>query len=223
MRIPFEPLWKQYGRIIKDHGAIVLFSVQPFTTDLINSNRKLYRYELVWEKSIKAGYLDAKRKFLKCHENIEVFYRHQPTYNPQKYKVDVPDMGRVRASRKDKSAIYGKLRTGAYVEDGTRYPGDVLHFSNHNGAVFGRTKNVVKHPTQKPIELLEYLIRTYTNEGDLVLDNAMGSGSTGIASLNLGRNFIGMELNDNFFKTSCDWMEETHNGCVRVIEKCKSS
>ena len=154
--IPFEPLWEQYERIIKLNGAIVLFSTQPFTTDLICSNRNMFRYEIVWEKTQKTGFYNANKMPLKGHENILVFYK--------------------------------------------RYPHDVIHFSNWNGALFGKTKKATKHPTQKPVPVLEYLIKTYTNEGDTVLDNCMGSGSTGVACVNTGRDFIGIELDDNYFQ-----------------------
>ena len=198
--IPFEPLWEQYERIIKLNGAIVLFSTQPFTTDLICSNRNMFRYEIVWEKTQKTGFYNANKMPLKGHENILVFYKSLPTYNPQKYTVKRKDVGRVRNKKADRCVLYGHVEAQDWVETGQRYPHDVIHFSNWNGALFGKTKKATKHPTQKPVPVLEYLIKTYTNEGDTVLDNCMGSGSTGVACVNTGRDFIGIELDDNYFQ-----------------------
>lgn len=197
--IDMESLWNQYKRIIKDHGAILLFSIQPFTSDLIQSNRKMFRYEIVWEKTQKTGFYNANKMPLKAHENILLFYKKLPTYNPQKYVVERKDIGRVRNKKADRCVLYGHVNAQDWVETGERYPHDVIHFSNWNGALFGKTDKATKHPTQKPIPLLEYLIKTYTNEGDTVLDNCMGSGSTGVACVNLNRNFIGMELKQEYF------------------------
>lgn len=211
--IPFEPLWVEYKRIIKDHGAILLFSQQPFTTDLIMSNRKMFRYEIIWSKTSPTGFLNAKKMPMRYHENICVFYKHLPTYNPQKQKVARNDIGRERINS-GKAEQYGEFRKDdwKWVETGERYPSDVMEydlpddledvvkFSNWNGALFGNTDKTVKHPTAKPIDLLEYLIKTYTNKGDTVLDNCMGSGSTGVACVNTGRNFIGIEIDGEYFK-----------------------
>ena len=185
---------------ITNNGAILLFSAQPFTTDLIQSNRKMFRYEIIWKKTLPTGFLNARKMPMRYHENICVFYKHLPTYNPIMRKVDRNDIGRVRTNG-GKAQQYNEFRKEdwAYTETGERYPSDVIEFSNWNGALFGNTENATKHPTQKPIELLEYLIHTYTNEGDTVLDNCMGSGSTGMACINTGRNFIGMELDENYF------------------------
>ncbi len=198
--IPFEPLWEQYERIIKPNGAIVLFSTQPFTTDLICSNRKMFRYEIIWEKTQKTGFYNANKMPLKGHENILVFYKSLPTYNPQKYTVKRKDVGRVRNKKADRCVLYGHVEAQDWAETGQRYPHDVIHFSNWNGALFGKTEKATKHPTQKPVPVLEYLIKTYTNEGDTVLDNCMGSGSTGVACVNTGRDFIGIELDDKYFQ-----------------------
>lgn len=197
--IPFKPLWEEYERIIKDNGAIVLFSKMPFTVDLIESNRKLFRYEIIWEKTQKTGFYNANKMPLKAHENILLFYKKLPTYNPQKYIVERKDVGRVRNKKADRCVLYGHVNAQDWIETGERYPHDVIHFSNWNGALFGKTDKATKHPTQKPIPLLEYLIKTYTNEGDTVLDNCMGSGSTCVASINTGRNYIGIEKRKNFF------------------------
>lgn len=198
--LDLERMWAGYSRIIKDHGAIILFSVQPFTTDLIQSNRKMFRYEIVWEKTQKTGFYNANRMPLRAHENILVFYKKLPTYNPQKYKVERKDIGSIRTAKADRCTLYGHVSSQDRVETGERYPHDVIHFSNWNGALFGNTDKATKHPTQKPIPLLEYLIKTYTNKKDVVLDNCMGVGSTGVACVNLNRKFIGMEINCEYFE-----------------------
>ena len=217
--IPFEPLWEQYNRIIKDNGAIVLFSSQPFTTDLINSQRRLFRYEIIWEKTQCTGFYNAHRMPLKAHENIIVFYKKLPTFNPQKWISQNAQIGHRRTNSdytKTSGKAFGqvskeKAESWIYTDDGSRFPKSVVKFSNQNGALFGNTQNAVKHPTSKPIELLEYLIRTYSNVGDLILDNAMGAGSTGVAAIRLKRNFIGMEIDSHFFKIAKDRIFEVYD------------
>ena len=182
--IPFELLWKQYNRIIKDNGAICLFSQMPFSAMLVSSNLQMYRYEWIWKKSNSTGFLNAKKMPLKAHESIEVFYKKPPTYNPQftqgkPYKTTTGSL----------TSNYNKFYKITTVSDGRRYPIDVLEFKSEIGL----------HPTQKPVALLEYLIKTYTNEGEIVLDNCMGSGSTGVASVHTNRNFIGIELDKDYF------------------------
>lgn len=189
--IPFEPLWEQYNRIIKDNGAIVLFSQMPFTAVLVISNLKMFRYEWIAEKSMATGFLNAKRMPLKCHENICVFYKKLPTYNPQMTKGKPYNI-----KRRDCGAQYlGNFDNIETKNEGTRCPRDVLKdlWKPYCG---GKSF----HPTQKPVPLLEYLIKTYTNESETVLDNCMGSGSTGVACVNMNRNFIGIELDENYFK-----------------------
>lgn len=190
--IPFEPLWEQYNRIIKDNGAIVLFSQMPFTAVLVMSNFKMFRYEWIVEKSIATGFLNAKRMPLKCHENICVFYKKLPTYNPQMTKGKPYNI-----KRRGCGAHYGNIENTTTENDGTRYPRDVLKdlWKPYCGGK-------MHHPTQKPVPLLEYLIKTYTNEGETVLDNCMGSGSIGVACVNMNRNFIGIELDENYFKVA---------------------
>ena len=193
--IPMEPLWKQYNRIIKDHGAIVLFSQMPFGASLIMSNPKMFRYEWIWEKNQAVGFLNAKKMPLRKHENILVFYKHLPTYNPQGLiKLDEPIQEKGSANRNGKN--YG-VADKSFIRTHTNYPTDIITFSKDSGY----------HPTQKPVDLLEYLIKTYTNEGDTVLDNCMGSGSTGVACVNTNRDFIGMELNEEYFKIACGRIE----------------
>lgn len=210
--LDMESMWAGYKRIIKDHGAILLFSIQPFTTDLIQSNREMFRYEIIWQKTQPSGFLNAKRMPLRNHENIVVFYKRLPTYNPQKRKVQSKQIGR-KKSNGTKAQQYNDYIIGKYewVETGERMPTDVVTFSNWNGALFGKTDNATKHPTQKPVPLLEYLIKTYTNEGDTVLDNCMGSGSTGVACVNTNRNFIGIELDPEYFKIAERRIAEAQN------------
>ena len=192
--IPFEPLWEQYNRIIKDNGAILLFSSQPFTSALVMSNPKMYKYEWIWQKTHPKGHLNAKKMPMRAHENIEVFYKKPPLYNPQMthgHKRKVANTNYIRES--DGNSCYGREARNTSYDSTDRYPLDVQVFSNAD-----QSKKL--HPTEKPVELLEYLIKTYTNENDLVLDNCMGSGSTGVACKNLNRNFIGIELDENYFK-----------------------
>lgn len=214
--ITFEALWEQYNRIIKNNGAILLFSAQPFTTDLINSNRKMFRYEIVWQKTMSTGFLNANKMPLRAHENILVFYKHLPTYNPQKNKLSeeyikehMVNIGRTRRKKEGKACHYNAHSNAPlYTDTGERHPTDVIKFSNWNGALFGNTDKIVKHPTSKPVALLEYLIRTYTNEGETVLDNCMGSGSTGVACVNTRRDFIGIELDKGYFDIACKRIQE---------------
>lgn len=192
--IPFDKLWEQYKRVIKDNGAIVLFGRQPFTSLLINSNLKMFRYEIIWEKEKGTDFGNANRKMLYAHENIEVFYKKQPTFNKQmlKGKPYIKKNGK----NNDKDDLnFGSDNSGLYINDGERTPTSVLKFARDN---MHKGKNL--HPTQKPIALLEYLIKTYTNENELVLDNTMGSGSTGVACVNTNRRFIGIEKDDKFFE-----------------------
>lgn len=199
-KIPFEKLWLQWNRITKENAAIVLTGQQPFTTDIINSNRKNFRYEIIWEKTQKLGFLDANRKPLRGHENIIVFYRKLPTYNPQKYFVG-DEMKKTKSPTRDnRYQGYGAVKGNTYKYDGTRFPHSVIKISNCNGVVYGNTEKATKHPTQKPVELLDWIIKTYTNEGDTVFDPVMGSGTTGVSCIKNGRNFIGIEKNDYYFK-----------------------
>ena len=193
--IPFDKLWEQYKRIIKDNGAILLFSQMPFGASLIMSNPKMFRYEWIWEKNQAVGFLNAKKMPLRKHENILVFYKHLPTYNPQGLiKLDEPIQEEGSANRNGKN--YG-VADKSFIRTHKNYPTDIITFRKDAGY----------HPTQKPVDLLEYLIKTYTNEGDLVLDNCMGSGSTGVACVNTNRDFIGMELNEEYFKVACERIE----------------
>lgn len=188
--IPFEHLWSQYERVIKNDGAIVLFGSEPFSTKLRASNLSLYRYDWIWEKNIATQFLDANRKPLKSHETISVFSKSQSRYFPQGL-VEVDSKGKMRAGKE--GDLYHKC-DAPYDSKWTNYPRSVLHFD---------VDAKKEHPSQKPLELLRYLVKTYTEPGDLVLDNTMGSGSTGVACEQTGRMFVGMEMNDEYFRLSC--------------------
>jgi site-specific DNA-methyltransferase (adenine-specific) len=183
--IPFEPLWEQYKRIIKDNGAIVLTASQPFTSALVMSNIKMFKYEWIWEKTIGTNFALVKKQPSKKHENILVFYKKQPTYNPV-METGEPYTDVRKKVERSVGVWGGKTMDKTPIDNkGTRFPSTVQLFSNGN--------NKTIHPTQKPVALFEYLIKTYTNEGDLVLDNCAGSGTTGVACKNLNRNYILIE------------------------------
>ena len=184
--IPFEPLWKEYKRIIKDNGAIVLTASQPFTSALIMSNIEMFKYEWIWDKAKATGHTLCNSRPLKSHENILVFYKNQPTYTPQKSKGN-PYNGRKNPIATEEWG-FGKKRNDNM---GDRFPRSVFYEKSGD-----RGKRL--HPTQKPTELFEYLIKTYTNEGDIVLDNCIGSGTTAVACKNTNRHFIGIELDKGY-------------------------
>ena len=194
--IPFEPLWEQYNRIIKDNGAIVLTASQPFTSALVMSNPKWFRYEWIWEKTKAGNFMHLKRQPGKRHESVLVFYKKQPVYNPQ-MRAGEPYVDK-RKSRKQSEGTYGNININntTLTNTGTRYPKSVISFSN--------VKSGKMHPTQKPTELFEYLIKTYTNKGEIVLDNCMGSGTTAIACLNTDRQYIGFELDKGYYDIAQD-------------------
>lgn len=189
--INFEELWKQYKRIIKDRGAIVLFGAEPFSSFLRMSNIKNYRYDWIWIKNQPTGFPFCKSQPLRDVELISVFYKKKPIYNPQGLiKLDKP-YKRKRKETKDYIYNQDSLNNKEYLVEYKNYPKNTLYFKKDKDKL---------HPTQKPVALLEYLIKTYTNEGDLILDNTMGSGSTGVAAKNLNRRFIGMEKDLEYFK-----------------------
>lgn len=183
--IPFEPLWREYRRVTKPNAAIVLTASQPFTTQLISSNLPDFRYSWVWEKEQGVNFLLAKKQPLKVHEDVNVFYRSLPTYNPQ-MTVGKPYVSG-KGTSGDVSSNVIKVQTH---NEGTRYPRSIQFFKRETGS----------HPTQKPVALMEYLIRTYTNPGDTVLDNTCGSGTTLVAAINTGRNAIGIERDPDYFR-----------------------
>ena len=199
--IPFDKLWEQYKRIIKNNCPIVLFGSQPFTSALIMSNPKWFKYEWIWDKHIPRNFINAKIMPMQKHENILVFGKGKIKYNPQMIKRDKP----VKVKNYSKGDSVYKLNN-----DGTddkervythRYPDTIIEGKWEANA--GKL-----HPTQKPVALLEYLINTYTNEGETVLDNAMGSGSTGVACINTGRNFVGIELDEKYFNIAKERIED---------------
>lgn len=194
--LPFDLLWEQYERVIKDNGAILLFGQGLFFIDLVNSNRKLFRYDLIWDKSLTTGFLNAKRQPLRRHEQIAVFYKKQPVYNPQ-FTEGKPLHGRGTAYKTKKlvNNNYGDFAANDDVRKGTtqKYPTSIFSFKKPHPAAS-------KHPTQKPVELLRELILTYSNEGDIVLDNCCGVGSTLIAAKKTGRRFTGFEINEKYYK-----------------------
>lgn len=195
--IPFDELWKQYKRIIKDHGAICLFGQEPFASLLRVSNLKMFKYDWIWEKPKASGFLSAKKRPLSAHEVVSVFYKKMPTYDPQftegKPYVREFKKGQQGSQTGSYNRVSNPLKTRK--SDGKRYPRSVQKFTTSEFNDFHGS-----HPTQKPVALLEYLIKTYTREGETVLDNCMGSGSTGVACVNTNRNFIGMELDPKYFE-----------------------
>ena len=201
--LPLDKLWEQYERIIKDDGAILLFGQGMFTSDLMQSNRRLWRYNLIWDKGRPTGFLNANRMPLRCHEDIAVFYKSLPVYNPQ-MEVGQPNHPTGNGIHKQTNQCYGKFKTGrTYDYDkqikkveptrpNEKFPMSIIRIKKeHETSVF--------HPTQKPVDLLRYLVLTYTNEGDTVLDNCMGSGTTAIACIKEKRHYIGFELSKEYF------------------------
>lgn len=194
--IPFDKLWEQYHRCVKDNGAIVLFSMMPFTAELVMSNQKEFKYMWIWYKHYRRGFLNAKKQPLRTTENICVFYKKQCTYNPNM----TVGAYRHKVNSANQRGCYGKYKV-IKAFNNQYYPTDILDF-------VGVNSSKSTHPTQKPVELLEYLIETYTNENDAVLDNCMGSGSTGVACKKLNRKFIGIELEKDYFCTAVDRIEK---------------
>lgn len=234
-------------RLVKDNAAVCVFGVMPFVVDLVNANRREFRYEIIWRKTQALGFLNAKKMPLRAHENILVFYRRLPCYNPQKHAAPNPVTHRVHGGKngklyeryvgrartnsewKIKGGFYGpvgRTRPGenglaqesfnfrpsrdpleyVYYDDGTRYPHDVVDFSNWNGAGFCN-KNVVSHPTSKPVPLLEYLVRTYTNEGETILDPFAGSGTAGVAAMRTGRRAVLIEMEEKYCEMAAKRLE----------------
>lgn len=193
--LPFDELWKEWKRVIKENGAIVLFSQFPFTAELILSNKSWFRYEWIWEKTKATGHLNAKKMPLKKHENILVFYKKLPVFHPQGLiKKPHPTIRKGT----NNGTNYGKSDKDA-IQEYENYPVDILRFQSVAKPI---------HPTQKPVDLLEYLIKTYTNEGDVILDSCMGSGSTCVAAVNTNRHYIGFELNNMYFDLACMRLDE---------------
>jgi len=192
--IPLEPMWERLNKLIKPNGAIVLFGSEPFSSALRMSNIKNYKYDWIWDKVHPTNFLNAKKQPLRRNELISIFYKKQPTYNPQMIKRDKPRIikGNGKTYHGDGKKVYGKFKSidGVLPE---KYPTNIITISNAN-------KTNIQHPTQKPVELMEYLIKTYTNENDTVLDFTMGSGTTGVACVNTNRHFIGIEIEPKYFE-----------------------
>lgn len=206
--LPFDQLWSHYERVIKDNGAIVLFAQGMFTAQLMMSNPKMWRYNLVWNKVNRpTGFLNANRMPLRIHEDICVFYKQLPTYNPQMTKCEPHKRNHSKGNmiKPGKNSCYGNFVEVPTKITDEKYPTSIISISKEH-----KVGNFY-HPTQKPVALLEYLIKTYTNEGEIVLDNTMGSGSTIIAALNTNRNAIGIELNQEYFNIAQQRVKQTIN------------
>ena len=208
--IPFEPLWEQYNRIIKDNGAICLFGSEPFSTELRHSNLKMFKYDWIWDKNKSSSALNCNYQPLKTHEIISVFGKMATTYSKNgnmKYNPQgIVPCNKVNKRHSSKADIFHSSPNVPTIQKYENYPKSILNYSRGNG----------QHPTQKPVELLEYLVKTYTDENDTVLDNCMGSGSTGVACVNTNRKFIGIELDNTYFEIA----KERIN---KVVENTKSN
>lgn len=189
--IPFEPLWEQYNRVIKDNGAIVLFGTEPFSSHLRLSNLKNYKYDWIWDKVKGTGFLNAKKQPMRNHEIISIFYKRQCTYNPQ--KTYGHKMKKSYRSKALQTEVYGDMKNDNTYESTERYPRSIQVFSTD-------TQNSSLHPTQKPVALIEYLIKTYTNEEEIILDSCAGSMTTGIAAINTNRKVICIEKDKEIFE-----------------------
>lgn len=207
--IDLEKLWKEYKRIIKDNGAIILFGQNKFTAKVILSNEKMYRYNLIWNKVLTSGFLNANKMPLVQHEDIMIFYKKLPCFNPQ-FTTGLPlhGMGKAYKNKTNTNNNYGNFNSSNNPSanregDTNKYPKSILTFSRPSSVK-------MLHPTQKPVELMEWLVKTYTNEGDTVLDNCMGSGTTGVACKKLNRNFIGIELDNAYYEIAKDRINNTN-------------
>ena len=206
--ISMDDLWNHYRRVCKDNAAIVLFGQGMFTADLMKSNPRMWRYNLIWKKGNRpTGFLDANRRPLRLHEDILVFYAAQPTYHPQ---FSIGNVNHKRggagngSTKNNRNGCYGKFQTTPTVETNKKYPTSIIDIAKEHPQTY--------HATQKPVALLKWLIRTYTNEGDTVMDNCMGSGSTGVACVNTGRDFIGIEIDPDYFMIAQSRIREANDG-----------
>lgn len=203
--LSFDELWAHYKRIIKDNGCIALFGQGKFYVNLVSSNFKMFRYDIVWDKKLTSGFLNAKRMPLRQHEQIAIFYKKLPTYNPQFSKgKPLHSKGTFYKNKEIKNQNYGKFDVADDSRAGNtdKYPTSIVRFQKPH-------PSVALHRTEKSIELLEYLIKTYTNEGEIILDNCMGSGTTGVAAINTNRKFIGIELDKKYFDIANERIENT--------------
>ena len=200
--IPFDEMWKRLNKLIKHNGTIVLFGNEPFSSALRMSNIKNYKYDWKWDKVRGVGHLNAKRRPMMCVEDIMIFYNKQCIYNPQMRERDKPRQSMNNATQQ----VYGKSKENFKGEKlNKKYPINLITFSKSS------QNDMIFHPTQKPTDLLEYLIKTYTNEGELVLDFTMGSGSCGVACVNTNRKFIGIELDENYFNIAVNRIFENYD------------
>lgn len=214
--LPLDKLWDEYKRMLKSNGVVVLFGSQPFTTDLINSNRNWFKYEWIWDKGRPFGFIHAKNKPLKQHENILIFSNgttnhknssvNRMTYNPQGLVIPKKPIIGTNGKKKFKNNITARpSHKDTIATEFTNYPKSIIKFVEHNVG-----DKLERHPTQKPLELLEYLVKTYTNDSETVLDNTMGSGTTGVACINTNRKFVGVELYENYFKIAIERCQIAH-------------
>ncbi|TNU64888.1 site-specific DNA-methyltransferase [Bacillus velezensis] len=213
--LPLDELWKQYKRVIKDNGAIVLTAVKPFSSLLIASNPKMYRYDIIWEKNKSTGFLNAKKMPLRSYEEILVFYKKLPTYNPQKTTGHKP--ANTYTKHTSDGTNYGETKSGISGGGQTdRYPTSVWRIP-----VMNNDDPKKFHPTQKPVELYEKIIKTYSNEGDTVLDNCSGAGTAAIACINTNRNYICFEWNkdnpDQYYERSLEWIKEHEQQVFQTV------
>tara|TARA_R110000824_G_scaffold555_4_gene3600 strand:- start:12772 stop:13512 length:741 start_codon:yes stop_codon:yes gene_type:complete len=201
--IPFKDLWAHYNRVCKKNAAMVFTASQPFTSMLIMSNPKYFKYTWVWEKSKATGYLNSKKMPMRAHEDVCVFYRKLPTYNPQMQ----PGTPYYKGSAHRPTDVYGKQKEVLVKnETGLRYPRTVQYFKT------AESEGKVVHPTQKPVALFEYLVKTYSNKGDVILDNCIGSGTTAVACMNMERHFIGMEKEEKYYEICKERINNQHGG-----------
>ena len=214
--IPMTELWEQYRRIVKPNGAIALTATQPFATDLIMAARDIFRYDLIWQKVKATGFLHANQMPLRKHESVLVFYNRLPTFNPVKRAGGKPFHVKRRSTRNTSNYNSSYNPTAQLPNlDGSRYPTSVLDV-RYEADFFNGKRDI--HPTQKPIALMEYLIRTYTNEGEVVLDNCMGSGTTGVAAVRCGRRFIGIEMDARYFEAAKSRIQEEEARAISMIQ-----
>lgn len=208
--IPLNKLWKEYRRIVKKNGAMVFTAAGLFSAKLMLSNPKEYKYKIIWEKSKATNFLNAKKQPLRKFEEILVFYRKQPIYNPQMRKGEAYDKG----IRKNQiSGSYGKFKPIQVKSEGPRYPVDIVYFKS------AESEGKVIHPTQKPVELGRYLIRTYSAEGDIILDNTSGSGSFLVAAIMEGRNFIGIERENKYNQEALQRIQKAYKNLKKEKKK----
>ena len=225
--IPFDILWEQYKRVLKSNGVVVLFGSQPFTTQMIQSNINWFREELIWLKNKPASGMLCDKRHMKIHENIEIFSLvGDYTYNPQKWLISDREFITQRKTFKENeyvgNQIYGATTRTRKPDTGERNPISIVScqvpFTPQKSKSYSDNVDLRYHPTQKPIELLEYLIKTYSNENDTILDNCMGSGSTGVACKNLNRNFIGIELDEKYFKIAKQRINSSENEISNIAK-----